>query len=350
MKNEFDHKLDQLLRRHHTAARRADLRSARESGSSSEVAANQASTSAHLDADEFNAYLQLALPDASRLRLTAHLADCNACRQNITLLARETLDHAPQAIVNEEAAPDEERQTGVVALPVATWQERFVALFRTPGYAYALPAVALLITACVALLIYSRTSHDGGNQIVVLTDTTQKQAADANYDLSHANGNNLPPTNANATNSNAAATGQTNNVPENTAPVQTTVENKNTETGGDTGSNNQNVDGNQPSYANNERAQTPAALNTNNNARTPEAPPQGESEISRAQVAGRRFTRQRGVWTDRSYTSAQQTFIVTRDSEQYRALVADEPSIGRIAEQLNGEVVVVVKNSAYRIR
>ena len=41
---------------------------------------------------------------------------------------------------------------------------------------------------------------------------------------------------------------------------------------------------------------------------------------------------------------------MARGSEQFRALIADEPVIGTIAKQLDGEVIVVWKGHAYRIR
>jgi hypothetical protein len=41
---------------------------------------------------------------------------------------------------------------------------------------------------------------------------------------------------------------------------------------------------------------------------------------------------------------------VARGSDAYRALVADIPEIGRIASSLGGEVIVVVKGRAYRVR
>ena len=41
---------------------------------------------------------------------------------------------------------------------------------------------------------------------------------------------------------------------------------------------------------------------------------------------------------------------VVRGSEQYRVLIADEPGIRTIAESLAGEVIVVWKGRAYRIR
>ncbi len=67
-------------------------------------------------------------------------------------------------------------------------------------------------------------------------------------------------------------------------------------------------------------------------------------------VSGREFRRQGNVWFDTAYTSTQQITNVGRGSEQYRALIADEPGIGKIAEQLDGEIIVVWKRRAYRIR
>ena len=66
-------------------------------------------------------------------------------------------------------------------------------------------------------------------------------------------------------------------------------------------------------------------------------------------VAGRRFRKERGIWIDTAYDS-RGTTTLTRGSEQYRALVADEPEIKTIADQLEGEIIVVWKGRAYRIR
>ncbi len=67
-------------------------------------------------------------------------------------------------------------------------------------------------------------------------------------------------------------------------------------------------------------------------------------------VAGRRFHKQRGVWVDTAYDSAKDATTVHRNSEQFRGLVADEPAIRTIAEQLDGEILVVWKGRTYRIR
>lgn len=67
-------------------------------------------------------------------------------------------------------------------------------------------------------------------------------------------------------------------------------------------------------------------------------------------VSGRRFRKERGIWTDTAYDSSTRTVDMARGSEQFRALVADEPEIKKIAEQLDGEAIVVWKGRAYRIR
>jgi hypothetical protein len=67
-------------------------------------------------------------------------------------------------------------------------------------------------------------------------------------------------------------------------------------------------------------------------------------------VAGRRFRRQGNAWVDTGYDSSRATITLSRGSEQFRALIADEPAIQTIANQLSGEVIVVWKGRAYRIR
>ena len=66
-------------------------------------------------------------------------------------------------------------------------------------------------------------------------------------------------------------------------------------------------------------------------------------------VAGRNFRKVKGVWTDTAY-DGRDTTNLSRGSEQFRALVADEPSLRTIAEHLDGQVVVLWKGRAYRIR
>ena len=67
-------------------------------------------------------------------------------------------------------------------------------------------------------------------------------------------------------------------------------------------------------------------------------------------VGGHRFTKRGRVWVDALYDSDGATTIVSRGSEQYRSLMGDEPGLRAIVEQFSGEVVVVWKARAYRIK
>jgi hypothetical protein len=67
-------------------------------------------------------------------------------------------------------------------------------------------------------------------------------------------------------------------------------------------------------------------------------------------VAGKHFRREGNAWVDTGFDSSRAVTTISRGSEQYRALVADEPGIRTIAEQLPGEVVLVWKGRTYRIR
>lgn len=75
-----------------------------------------------------------------------------------------------------------------------------------------------------------------------------------------------------------------------------------------------------------------------------------EEEAETRTVSGRRFRRQGNAWIDMAYESSRRTINVSRGSEQFRALVADEPAIRTIAEKLSGVVIVVSNGRAYRIQ
>jgi hypothetical protein len=67
-------------------------------------------------------------------------------------------------------------------------------------------------------------------------------------------------------------------------------------------------------------------------------------------AAGHRFRRDGGAWVDVNYKSSMPSTGVRRGTEAYRVLVADMPEIGRAAEQIGGEVVIVIRGHAYRVR
>jgi hypothetical protein len=66
-------------------------------------------------------------------------------------------------------------------------------------------------------------------------------------------------------------------------------------------------------------------------------------------VSGKQFRQEGSTWVDTSYDSSRATVNIKRGSEQYRALIADEPAIKNIAESLSGTVIVVWKGRTYRI-
>jgi hypothetical protein len=74
-----------------------------------------------------------------------------------------------------------------------------------------------------------------------------------------------------------------------------------------------------------------------------------EDESETRTVSGKRFRRQGNAWVDTAYESSRRTINVSRGSEQFRALVADEPAIRTIAEKLSGVVIIVSNGRAYRI-
>lgn len=75
-----------------------------------------------------------------------------------------------------------------------------------------------------------------------------------------------------------------------------------------------------------------------------------DSSAETRSVAGRQFRKQGGIWVDTAYDQSRAITTYRRDSESYRSLIADEPAIKNIADQLDGEIIVVWKGRAYRIR
>lgn len=67
-------------------------------------------------------------------------------------------------------------------------------------------------------------------------------------------------------------------------------------------------------------------------------------------IAGHRFQRRDGMWVDVNYRSGMPSSSARRGTESFRSLVADMPEIGRAAEVLGEEFIIVVRGRAYRIR
>lgn len=67
-------------------------------------------------------------------------------------------------------------------------------------------------------------------------------------------------------------------------------------------------------------------------------------------VAGRTFSRQSGAWIDERFSFSMRVVTLARNSNQFRALAAEDATLRQIAAALDGEVLVVIKNQAYRLR
>ena len=452
MKTDFDREMDSLLR----AQARRDSAALTEPGGASSLPlqdgrASAAQLSAHLDADELNAYAENALPVSTRTLYAAHLADCVQCRHLVTRLAFAA---GTPAQLEQSVAT----KTGSAPLKVS-WQARIGALLSARAWRYAVPMLALLLISAIGLLSLLRPAPNERSIAESVAPPLSKPDRAAQPKLSDEEQHSDAPATAN---SNKAVAAQNSSVPavkgevaakeevaandarpavarprtdtmvSNTAPAPSgsatvtgapvvalpppqptpapiaeatgiTAE-REAKTAPSThdqlasAANMRNVESEQREGTNDARrsarTRSGRAANANNSrsdarvtdeslTSTPSAPaapraaakPQGaarggentsdaagggsaqKDESPRAQaaaetrsIANRKFRRQGRAWVDTAYSSTQAVTIVRRNSEQYRALVADEPELRRIADALGGEVTVVWKGRAYRIR
>lgn len=91
-------------------------------------------------------------------------------------------------------------------------------------------------------------------------------------------------------------------------------------------------------------------LVTENRAPAPPDKKKATEEADSQTVSGRKFRRSGNAWVDTAYSSSRNVTNVTRGTEQFRSLMADEPGLRAIVQQLSGEVIVVWKSRIYRIR
>ena len=374
MKQETNNEMDLLLRR---------------LGRRDEPAADD-----HLDADELNAYAENALPATARARYTMHLAECSRCRSLMVQLSSSAI-----VVASTESA--------AVAGP-SGFKKFLASLFTPMVLRYAVPALGLIVVAAIGFVVLRRQQAE--RYIAQETNTQQHPAAaPAAKSPEVANGNH-----GFTDSTNTPSAGQTNDSvekrkqepvvtapPPNMPPTVTSVE---TELAKDkaaaqpqreeqkaatdapppakpesTPAPDQSPRAAEPQVARNEaKVQAAGATETAGKdvrgaqrdddrgttgftrARRPStsmgsvASVKGGSDTDLSAniriVAGRRFQRKGGGWVDTAYDSSKDVITVARGSEQYRALVADEPEIKTIADQLEGEILVVWKNRTYRIR
>ncbi len=350
--------------------------------------------SRHLDADELNAFAEGMLPDRARARYSEHLADCSSCRSVIIQLSQT-------AGVSVSRQATEER-------PRATFWERLAQIFAQPVLRYALPAVVLISLLGIGMLVLREQRQE---QFIAQHQPTLEQAPQPNVNSSNqAVPSQTPPQPSSEVSPTTrglvasvpvdAPRGEsTDRAADSTPPPIAGVARKEADAqpGEPTPTFAPDLNASaapppMPGYAARDRAATlskealkreaeqaqdevkvqtsrtddqsnaaPAAakaagsrartgtvqgLMTERRSYEDKNKKDSDSRESRT-VSGKRFVRQNDSWIDSSYKSSATT-NVKRGSEQYRALIADEPGLRAFAEQLSGEVIVVWKSRAYR--
>ncbi len=395
----------------HTEKNEIDLllRSMAKRGEVSAVQKDTAITApgTHLDADELSAYAEHALPPATRARYTSHLADCSSCRK---IVAKLTM--ASGASVRENAVGEELRATlwqkfrallsppvlryavpalallAAITVSVVSLRQRvanrdeFVAQNQAPA------ATSSESQQPLAGTVEEKNPTAVQERIAPVTKSTSapesgKKRAEADNgevaqtDTSIAVANNAPKAGVAS-----GAVARPSYAPEPPAPPaakpQTAVsdarkneEGERQQQAAKEKDHNVVVDGvsreitTAPRSRDEMRQSEVAATKSRKAAaagrgggslsalearRADRADAKRTDENAETRVAGRRFRKQGNAWIDTAFNSSGPTITIVRNSEQYRALVADEPGIRTIAEQLHGEVVVVWKGRAYRIR
>ncbi len=368
-KNEMDLLLRRLGRRDDTSVPNAD----------------------HLDADELSAYAENALPVAARTRYTAHLVECSRCRELMVQLS---------SAVGVIAATD----IASVSKPSA-WRTFLATLFTPMVLRYAAPALGLIVVAVIGFVVLRNNST--AKYVTQVTQNDQRSTAPAaaptdsqtySYSTSARDASSPEPLNdKKATNkqspvpsapnappvvSSVEADASKDKVAQAKPEQQTAAANEpppapKTEPAAtpEERQKNADIEANKkearempapaPAAQRGVRAEEEKDRNTHDFARAPKAADRvsgiasagsvadlkrDDLSANTRSVAGRRFQKKGGVWIDTAYDSSKESMTVTRGSEGYRTLVADEPEIKTIADALDGEIIVVWKGHTYRIR
>jgi hypothetical protein len=385
MKQDKNNEIDLLLRR---LSRRQDL-------PVSEV------DSDHLDADEFSAYAENALPAAARARYTEHLADCSKCREIVVQLSASV-----PVVVAKETVP---------AVAPFGLREFLAGFFSPMVLRYAVPALGLIVVAVIgfsvmrsrqdsvdvaqstrqvetpaAQTVKPQESPAGG---LAVYDSPDKSAspkdsraslaekpiataaeppppsAPASGDVSSSK-TDAPAQKAAAPAANAAAAPREEPVATPAATVdemRVDIQGRRNEQIGPQGrdlAKQKTAEGAKEQAKKAEefqsererqeqqpesRAARPQAGRSTTLGVASAADKDSDDGVIRS-AGGRRFRRQSGMWVDTAYSSGNKIFEISRGSEPYRSLVADEPEIKKIADELDGVVIVVWKGRTYRIR
>jgi hypothetical protein len=372
--NEIDLLLRRLSRGQHATAPDGDLHDHRN----------------HLDADELNSYAENALPSAARARYTEHLAECSRCRELVVQLSS-----AAGVVLAEEPSR--------VSVPSGL-RKFLVSLFSPMVLRYAVPALGLIVVAVIGLTVFRRDRPARSAEMVATSrqaETPPAVAGEAKpqtgitYDLEKSGSASPAPephrariepeppapiaTPAPTANTPAAANKEAPVAKAESTTVATAAPPAPAPKPAETSSEARRQEAEEQKKVAQERPvttppsererdfQAGASVGSVASTRRPaKRADKAQDQVAAAPmplqlrdkdsddaetrtVAGRHFRKQRGIWVDTGYAGGA-TVDLTRGSEQYRSLVADEPQIKNIAEQLDGQIIVVWKGRAYKIR
>jgi hypothetical protein len=386
MELNFDKEMDALLRQ---AARSGEV-----------VSTNSQS---HLDVDEISAFAENALPEKTREFYIKHFADCDRCRtilSNTILLNSEAEIETASSVVSADA-PE------VVETKIPWYRK----LFLMPNLAYTMGALVLIFGGMFGFLVLQNINQSGELNIASADKSAERgpnAAEDQSVyepDESNKASANMANTPANtsivATNSATTANANTSFSTANSAsePVLTeqtkTGENEESRdakneigrkendflTDGTSGAGNRalakTAEEKTESKQKAERQDavtdsvvtaapppkpaaqpTPASPAKDDNAESTKlserAKKSAKREENSKQIGGKTFNRVNGVWIDSAYNKSlgtnyglPPTRTIRRGSGEYRKL---DRQVRIIAESLEGPVIIVWKESAYRIQ
>jgi hypothetical protein len=373
---------------------------------SGEAARNSAG--AHLDADELSSYAEGVLPPATRARYTSHLVDCDDCRKVVTESAVAAGPKIKESLV--ESTPE----LAGWRKALAAFLSPAVMRFALPALALVVVGVVFFTyrsandraleavtnptsqatTPAPNATAGFQPSNDSSAQVVTKAPRAEADSTAANKEVKAGEKAQAQATPDSSTASGVAATIQPEEPKKERAAESTREEQANVvaerraiadappppakpaavaSSGG--GPKDSKELAKQPAgrdkedrkreadYATDSVATAGAPMSAKDSSKNDDdrqktkslagaranSGRHDEAEETR-NIAGRHFSKQDGVWVDSAYKSSMSAMKVKRGSDQYRALVADEPEIGSIANQLKGEVLLVWKGRAYHIQ
>lgn len=338
----------------------------------------------HLDADEISAFAENALPEKTRAVYLTHLADCDRCR---TILSNLILLNSETEIASSVAAAP------VIVETKTPWYRR---IFAVQNLAYTLGGLVILFGGFIGFLVFQSANNYQKTEVSQISDGEQRtggpnvESGEFLYNSNAAtavNMSNMTLANSAANTSIAMSNTAAANANISVAPAkpalaaptpeisakESRVETKqlaeqqnqpqptprilsaNTERDAETAdlaiqkreSSNLAAVTAQPAPA----APAGRAANDDKNLRARKSLPaeteKTDSENANTrQISGKIFNRKNGVWYDAAYSN-QKTTNIRRRTDDYRKL---DSGLRIIAESLQGTVVVVWKEKAYRIQ